>query len=77
MSTRWDDIFVEEVFTTKELAEKWIQQKTSWKNKFQQKFGVSYDDAPLITEEMQDWIFDNELDDESNYFILEKELHDN
>lgn len=76
MSSLMDEKYVEELFTTKELAVEWIKRKTSWQDQFKQKFGVSYDDAPTITEEMQDWFFDNDLDDEAKYYILEKTLYD-
>lgn len=76
MLSSMDEKYVEEVFTTKELAVEWIKHETGWEEKFKKEFGVSYGDAPSITEEMEDWLFVNTIHNEDNYYILEKTLYD-
>lgn len=73
MSPDGEDRYVEKVFSTKELAQNYIEQQNNWKSAFKKKFGVNYDDVETLTWKMQDWM-DINVTDYYNYYILEREL---
>lgn len=67
------------IFSTKELAEQFIEKCYAWKEDFKKKFGKSYDelyDSYKLKDKHMDWLWDNGIEYKNNYYIREMPLYD-